>query len=282
MNFRENIEKKISFDFLGTKVKKSFASMDGINKIDRDAASLALKMCGYSHIKKRDLELYHLKNDDLIEVIVLDEGFGRYLSTPDDVAMRKAPTIKEMISFKNAKRILSDGDVLKSRKEDTLDHLRSLFINSLGFEPKADDLDKLYSDSLIQLDALAYKDFLKTLIVILELLDFKFFPSWSKKLKAHVFGEYSDIDGESFLSSLIIFDENMGNLSLYKDKIKEKDLKKYLKDIINEDKKTTFDKKDALIDLKGMVNDKGGYDPFNNNLFSMGVPEKLNGDWPNI
>lgn len=274
MDLMEKIQKKIGFDFLFSKTRKSFLVSGDVNKIDKKSASLILEMCGYDHLEKRELDLYCKTDKD---VVVLDEGFGRYFTDIEDVVKRKAPTIKEMLSFRNARKILNDSDVLETRKEDTLLSLRSEFLDDLRPERLDHDIEKLYENLIVYLDAKANKEFLKSLLIFCEFLNFKYIPFASQKTKAQVFGGYSSENNENYLLSMIIFDEEIDKFLLFKDRVKEKDLKKYIKDIIKGERKEAFENRDALLELKKSVQANKEYDYLKTDIFSIGTPEKLDG-----
>jgi hypothetical protein len=76
----------------------------------------------------------------------LDNELKLYDTTIEDVAMRKSPIIKEMLNIRNAIKILNDKDVAVSRKEETLQQLRSECIGVLDLSFGPDDLAAIADD----------------------------------------------------------------------------------------------------------------------------------------
>lgn len=152
MAFRETVLKKIRLDGLAKKVRNSLGR-EGVN-IDKESMRALFAVSDYSQEKIRDMELFVRDvPGEKPDVIVLDNGLDRYRTSIEDVALRKSPTIKEMISIRNAKKILSDGDVLVSRKEKTLDFLQASLIQGLDLSWKDEDILSLAKHGAIHLEA---------------------------------------------------------------------------------------------------------------------------------
>ncbi len=270
---KEKLQKKITIDFLISKIRGSFKQADGVSGIDKDSAMLLLEYCGYKKIFKRDLCLYTGKDESSKEVIVLDGGFSRYHADIEDVAMRKSPSIREMLSFKNAKKILSDSDVLKSSKEETLDYLRSGFIKSLGIVFDAVKVMDIAQRGKIELEALAFENFSKTILILSELQNLKYLPALSRKYKVYIFARKVKKENKLFLSDIHILDSIKQTFFLIKKDIKEEELKKML----NSPGNPAFSVKneEALDYIKKEVDGMKNYNPFESNLFYYGVSDKI-------
>lgn len=76
----------------------------------------------------------------------MDNGLAIYHTTIDDVALRKSPTLKEVVSFRNARKILSDGDVRVSKRTNPVRIVKEMLI---------DELDLSYTDA--DIDGIAYE-----------------------------------------------------------------------------------------------------------------------------
>ncbi len=123
MSFKENLLRKISLDHMRRRVLATLGPMGGGGKIDKRAMRELLSAAGFECTHMRGLELYFqdaILPGEIQPLLVLDNDLPLYHSTVEDVAMRKEPSIKEMISIRNALRILNDADVVVSRKEGSL------------------------------------------------------------------------------------------------------------------------------------------------------------------
>ncbi|MEJ2041278.1 MAG: hypothetical protein P8X55_20470, partial [Desulfosarcinaceae bacterium] len=122
MSFKDNLLKKIKIDRLAEKVRHSLgAPADSPRRVDRETMKTLLSMGPFRHQQERDLDLYFISRDDGPEqILALDNEMKIYRTTAEDVALRKSPTIKEMVSIRNAIKILSDKDVVVSAKAESL------------------------------------------------------------------------------------------------------------------------------------------------------------------
>jgi hypothetical protein len=144
MGFRENLLKKMEIDRLADQVRRSLAPVEGQQRIDSAAMRALLEMSSYRHHRERDLDLYCQEDEDGTPLIlVLDNGLNLYQTTVADVALRKSPTLKEMISIRNAIKILNDKDVLISRKADTLQRIQKELIDALDLAYTRDDIEAI-------------------------------------------------------------------------------------------------------------------------------------------
>ena len=162
MSFRENLLKKIEIDRLAGQVTVSMGPPDSGRRLDRDLARRLLGIAGYEMTQKRDLELYLIPDDPSPpRVLVLDNDFSIYTTTPEDVAMRKSPVVKEMVKIRNIIKILNDGDVVASKKGDSVEKVRSDCIAALDLTYTDADIEEIakqgaaalensYSDGVIE------------------------------------------------------------------------------------------------------------------------------------
>lgn len=147
MGFRENLLKKIQIDQLAKQVRRSLMPADPPRRIDKEAMRALFELGNYTHRRERDLDLFLNANDETIKaIIVLDNELKQYRTTVEDVALRKSPTVKEMISIRNAIKILNDKDVVISSKSDTLQQVQDQLIAELNLSYTETDLDSLVND----------------------------------------------------------------------------------------------------------------------------------------
>ncbi|TYT74403.1 hypothetical protein [Desulfobotulus mexicanus] len=151
MTFRESLLKKIDLDRLALRIKRSLSP--DAEKLDKDCLRLLMAESAYLPRTLRDMEIYVLEEaGSLPDIVVADRGLGRYRSSLEDVAMRKSPTIKEMISFTNARKILSDADVLVSSKTETLDYIHSHCLERLDLSFTLKDIEAIADEGALALE----------------------------------------------------------------------------------------------------------------------------------
>ena len=174
MPFKENLLKKIKIKFLGRKVLASMGSFDSGKRTDTDAVRELLGMSLYTHHKERDLDLYVQKTDgEKYRIIVLGNDLPMYLTTISDVVMRRSPTVKEMVSIRNAIKILNDKDVMVKKGLETLDTIQKECIDLLDLSYEKADLTAIAEEGAASLDN-AYQDgVIECLTLFGELLGFQ-------------------------------------------------------------------------------------------------------------
>ncbi|MFH1156213.1 MAG: hypothetical protein V1793_20595 [Pseudomonadota bacterium] len=156
MGFKQDLLKKIRINDLAARIRHSLGPVGSGSKVDRDAVRELLGFTDFKQRRERDLELY-VRDRVAREtwVLVLDNDLPLYRTSVDDVVLRKSPTVKEMISIRNAVKILSDSDVLVSKKGDTLSGVKDELLDSLDLTWTMDELEGLIADLK---DALARQD----------------------------------------------------------------------------------------------------------------------------
>ena len=149
MSFKENLLKKISIDKMAKQVIASIGPADSGRKIDKKIMRKLLDIAGYTYKRKRDLDLYIEDIDaEKTRVLVLDNDLAIYNTSVYDVAMRKSPTVKEMMNPFNVVKILKDTDVVISKKEDSVKIVQQECIAKLNLSFNASDLDEIAKDGL--------------------------------------------------------------------------------------------------------------------------------------
>jgi hypothetical protein len=177
MSFKADLLKKLTIDRLAAEVIGSLKPLETIPAVDKVAMKRLLEFGGYRHRRERDLDLY-LKTPETDErrILVLDNDLAIYTSTVEDVALRKSPTIKEMISIKNAIKILNDSDVVISKKETSVQTVKEECVAMLDLTFNASDIKMIAKDGA---DALALSDtdgVMECLAMFAELLNYTAFP----------------------------------------------------------------------------------------------------------
>jgi len=216
MSFKENLLKKIRIDQLAKKVLNSLVPTSGGQKTDRSAMRQLLESGPFEFNHQRDLDLYIIEpQKDAGPILVLDNELAIYKTDIQDVVLRKSPTIKEMISIRNAIKILSDADVVVSRKAESVRtvHQYCLDILDLAFQPA--DIEMLADEGLLALEQENSDELEETLMLFDALLVFyplpKRFhiPGW--RMSA---GVDKSEDKKTWYSPVILYNQHTNELKL--------------------------------------------------------------------
>lgn len=174
MAFKENLLKKIKIEALCSKVTDSIGTPDSGKKIDRQAMRELLAMTDFTAQKERDLELYIRAGvAGKQDVIVLDNELALYRTSVDDVVLRKSPTLKEMISIRNAFKILNDKDVVVAKRSDTVRKIGEELIDTLDLSYTPDDVTAIINDGAASLQKEYGDGVAECLMVLAEILGYK-------------------------------------------------------------------------------------------------------------
>lgn len=227
MSFKENLLKKIKIDKLTEKVLNSIGPPDSGRKVDKETMRKMLEMSTYQTRKERDLELFMQDNTgDIKKILVLDNELPVYNTTVADVVLRKSPTLKEMLSIRNALKILNDADVLVCKKEDSVRFFQNEFIALLDLSFDKSDLQEIEKDGVASLERGYTDGVAETLNLFSELLDFTPLPKDFMISNHVVIGPSIKEPGrEIFFGPFIIYSIIHNTIRLFDDKIgiKEKE-----------------------------------------------------------
>ena len=178
MSFKENLLKKIKIDELANGVRKTIGPSDGTLRLDTGIMVQLLEFGGYLSHKERDLTLYTLQGDmDHGRFLVLDNDIAIYQTSAADIGLRKSPTVKEMVTFRNIKKILVDSDVVLSRKEESLDTIQEELIDRLDLHFEASDIETIAKEGQAASERGDSDQVLESLTLFSELLSFTPAPS---------------------------------------------------------------------------------------------------------
>jgi len=173
VGFKENLLKKIAVDRLADQVIASIGPAGTEKKTDRSAMRRLVEMGPHAFQKERDLDLFLLDlGDQEKKILVLDNELPLYRTTVEDVGLRKSPTLKEMISIRNAIKILSDKDVKISTREETVNRVRNAWIAGLDLSFTASDLEEIEKEGIASLDRGYSEGVTETLTLFAELLGY--------------------------------------------------------------------------------------------------------------
>ena len=207
MSFKENLLKKIKIDKMAKQVIASIGPIDSGRRIDKKIMRELLGMVDYTYKRKRDLDLY-IENIDAekTRILVLDNDLAIYNTSVYDVAMRKSPTIKEMISIRNAIKILNDSDVVVSKKEDSVKTIQKECIGFLDLSFDKSDLDEIEKDGVVSLESGYAEGVVESLSLFAEILSYKP-PAKAFKMNHYkIFGKSSKREsGELVYGPMVIY-----------------------------------------------------------------------------
>jgi len=262
MTFKENLLKKIEIDKLALHVAASVEPQADAAKFDKGAARRLIEMGGFPRVelKDRDLELYILKDDgEKKKIIVLDNGLAIYDTTIDDVALRKSPTVKEMISFRNARKILSDKDVRVSKRTDSVRALKKMLIDGLDLTYSEDDIDKIAYEGAASLEGNDTGGVMESLTLLSELLRFQQAPKLYQSASSEIRGDVGKgAGGVIHFGPAFIYDQTHDTLKYisvtFSSRV-EDDLERY-RQILNGEASADAEGIDVFRRLKELVMDR--------------------------
>ncbi len=189
MGFRENWRQKMSIDELAAQVVRSMGAPDSSRRLDLEAMGRLVAMGPYTHRRERDLDLYLMEAEEgRPRILVLDNELKIYATGIDDVALRKSPTIKEMVSIRNAIKILNDKDVVVSRKADTVRRVQQELIAALDLTYTEADVEALAEDGRNTLANQYLDGLLETLSLFAELLGYEKAPKAFRATHHRIWG----------------------------------------------------------------------------------------------
>lgn len=208
------------------------------SKVDKNAMRQLLDTAGYRHKKLRSLDLYLPEGTGewaKQNILVLDNELTIYNTTVDDVALRKDPTIKEMISIKNAIKILNDKDVVISRKDKSVETVYTESISRLDLTFTNEDIKKLEYDGRSAVEWNDTEAILETLNLFAELLKYYSEPKTFKLDGYAMTGAYSrNSKGEELFGPSVVFSIGNGTLKLIQETfhVPDKEAVKRFQDIV--------------------------------------------------
>ena len=147
MSFTDNLLNKIEINRLANSISAMIGPVDSGKRIDMVVLNQLMAYFPWTRTEKRDLTLF-LESDGpgKTRILVLDNDLTIYHTTVKDVVLRKSPTVKEMVSIKNAIKILNDKDVVISKKEASLETIQNVCIGELNLDYTPADIEEIAQD----------------------------------------------------------------------------------------------------------------------------------------
>ena len=259
MGFKENLLKKIEIDKLASQVAAMVEPQADAAKFDKASARRFIEMGGFPRVEPehRDLELYVLEDDaEEKTIVVLDNGLAIYRTTIDDVALRKSPTVKEMISFRNARKILSDNDVRVSKRKDSVYTMKKMLIDGLDLSYTDADIDGIAYEGAASLEGKDGDGVIQSLALFSEILGFKKAPKLFQAPHYEIQGNFEKgAGGELIFGPAYMYDKMKDSLKFISSTFnsrKEDDLDRY-RHILNGEQSADAEVIDVFRQLKQLV-----------------------------
>jgi hypothetical protein len=196
MSFIDNLRQKIAINDMSAAVIASLKPPGSERHLDRETMVRLLETAGYQHMSRRDLDLYLPEGDSTRnEVLVLDNDLPRYHTSVEDVELRKSPVVKEMVNFRNIRKILVDSDVVVSKQADTVNHVRQLCLDRLDLTWQPSDIHEIAALGARSLDN-GYEDgVMDSLRLFSELLGYTTPPKALRVAHHEMLGESTPREG---------------------------------------------------------------------------------------
>ncbi|MBA3030213.1 MAG: hypothetical protein FP816_15575 [Desulfobacteraceae bacterium] len=262
MTFIENLLKKIEIDQMARTVRGSLGTYESGAKLDLETMKKLLHNTAFKPMELRNLELFVLKTgEEKNEILVLDNDLPIYHTTPDDVALRKSPTIKEMVSIRNAVKILRDTDVLVSKKEVSLWRVQKECLETLDLSFTRQDIEAIEQDGISSLERDYLDGIREALTLYAEILDLKPVPKKFQMLHHDIWGQIETPEnGRVRITSVVLYNLMQNKLKLYAGEIKGtlQEVTQSLKALSDGKQKASHEGSEVFIALSRMVRDRFG------------------------
>ncbi len=170
MGLKEQLREKIGIDRLYNSILEKIKKYGGKITPAEDLIKDLLKKADYKGREVRDLKIYTC-NDD---ILVLDNELPIYRHTSvEDIAMRKSPTLKEMLSLRNIKRILTDSDIVFKKGLDSLSYLYNKALSHLDLRGTPSDIKQIIEGGILAYRQDEPLQMWETVELIFEILTYK-------------------------------------------------------------------------------------------------------------
>ncbi len=261
MSFKENLLKKIEIDKLTNEILNSVGPPGSERKIDKEAMKRLLEKGPYRYQRERDLDLYVKEVDSgRGKILVLDNELPIYDTTIEDVAMRKSPYIKEMVSIRKAIKILKDSDVKISTKEASLKTIQKECIEILDLSFNESDIRKIEADGAKSLERDYAAGVIECLTLFAELLGFVPPPKVFRLRHHEIIGAFETREsGEVLYGPIVVYSLMENEIKLIDERIGSFDKRKieYFQSIVSGNQKASKEGAEVFEYLrKAVINQK--------------------------
>jgi hypothetical protein len=215
MSYKENLLTKIEIDHLVRTIGAMIGPVDSGKRIDKASLGQLMTHFPWTPREERDLTLY-LESEDSgkTRILVLDNDLTIYDTTVDDVVLRKSPTVKEMVSIKNAIKILNDKDVVVSKKEASLKTIQEICIGELDLSFSAADIEEIAKEGAASLENGYAEGVQESLMLFAELLEMEPAPRAFGMKHHDIYGKVNEKPGgEITFGPLVMYSLANGTLT---------------------------------------------------------------------
>lgn len=225
MSFKENLLKKIRINTLAKTVSDSINPRESAVRIDKNAMRSLLEMGSYKYQKERDLDLYILDSDgEKSRILVLDNELPIYTTTVEDVVLRRSPTVKEMISIRNAIKILSDTDVVAGKRKESVEYIQKDCIDSLDLSFNESDIHAIENEGAAALSGEDAGGVTETLSLFAEILGYRPPPEILMMYDNEIICAIEErASGEKVYGPIVMYNKRKNIIRLIGDQIKDTD-----------------------------------------------------------
>ncbi|MCP4692135.1 MAG: hypothetical protein GY859_29080 [Desulfobacterales bacterium] len=216
MSFKENLLKKIEIDAMARTVISTIGPLESGLKVDKETMRRLLEIGGFEYTRVRDLDLYILEGDaNAGKLLVLDNDLPVYQTSAADVALRKSPYVKEMVSIRNIIKILKDTDVVILKKEESVRAVQRACVGMLDFSHEKSDLEEIEAEGAASLEN-GYSDgVIESLSLFAELLGWRPPPAPFRIRHHHIIGALTkQDDGETIYGPMALYSLAYDSLKL--------------------------------------------------------------------
>lgn len=216
MNFIENLKTKLTADQLARRVIASLTPLESGRHTDLEAMAELLDMAGYHSRSFRDMTLYC--PDFSIQpnkIMVLDNELPLYQTTIQDVLIRKSPTIKEMVSIRNAIKILHDTDVVLGKGKQAVGLVHREILDSLDLTYGPTDIESIRDMGTAALENADADTIVLCLSLFAELLDLLTAPKSTAPVDLFVLYQKEGIVTGDLTALALIYDKTENQLTLF-------------------------------------------------------------------
>ena len=225
MGFRDNLLKRITINDLVGTIDRTIGTAESGTKVDKKSMKELLGMSTFVIHRERDMDLYMRPlNDKIHQILVLDNELPLFETSLDDVLLRRDPTLKEMISVRNALKILNDKDVVKFRRKASLDFLHRDLLKDLDLTFSAEDLESMFNQAVKALADRNRDGIVEAIVLFAEILGYVPAPRALEIRQHRVWGKPGpDISGKAFFGPMVIYNPDTHRLVLWVDSVEKLD-----------------------------------------------------------
>ena len=225
MAYKDNLLKKIEIDRLVRTIAGAIGPVDSGKRIDKAELGQLMTFFPWTRRQERDMTLF-LETDGpgKTRILVLDNDLTIFDTTVDDVALRKSPTVKEMVSIRNAIKILNDKDVVTSKKEASLKIIQALCIGELDLNFTTADIDGIAREGVASLGNGYAPGVQESLMLLAELLGLTPAPKAFALNHHDIYGHVGQKPGgETTLGPLVMFSQVHNTLTCLESPLSSRD-----------------------------------------------------------